>query len=344
MRSAVCLAFFGSSNATLLIARRLITIPAVFLLTALATAALPVLLIAASLLSLFTVTRGALATFCFLYAYLWCEVAGILACFYAWLRYRRGIAFLNSTYRIQAWWTNALKSLAERLFRLKFSFENTEALNGPAAIVIPRHTSIADTIIPMACYALPRNLRMRYVLKRELLIDPCLDIAGNRLPNLFINRQSADGEAARTEVAELMKDIQEDEGALIYPEGTRYSRRKHQAIADKFSDNAEIQAQIRRWPLLLPPRLGGTMAMLQANPGKDVLFCAHSGFEGSSHFSNLINGAWLSANVRIYFWRVRFAEIPTDPAELKNWLFSQWDTMHDWVQANQRGTGAGEIV
>ncbi len=336
---------YGSDNATLLIARRLITIPAVFLLTALATAALPVLLILAILLSLLPATRGALATFCFLYGYLWCEVAGLLACFYAWVRHRRGQPFLDSTYRIQAWWTNTLKSLAERLFRLRFSFENVAALNGPAAVVIPRHSSIADTIIPMACYALPRKLRMRYVLKRELLIDPCLDVAGNRLPNLFINRQSADGERARAEVAELMKDITAEEGALIYPEGTRYSRRKHQALVHKFASNPDMQAQLRRWPLLLPPRLGGTMAMLQANPGKDVLFCAHSGFEGSSHFSNLINGSWLSANVKIFFWRVRYAEIPRDPGELKDWLFSQWDTMHDWVAANQISAAKpGEVV
>ena len=89
----------------MLIARRLITIPAVFLLTALATAALPVLLLLAIVLSLLPPTRGALATFGFLFGYLWCEVAGVLACFYAWIRYRRGQPFLDCTYRIQAWWT-----------------------------------------------------------------------------------------------------------------------------------------------------------------------------------------------------------------------------------------------
>jgi hypothetical protein len=49
--------------------------------------------------------------------------------------------------------------------------------------------------------------------------------------------------------------------------------------------------------------------------------------------------------VKIFFWRVRFAEIPKDPGELKDWLFSQWDTMHDWVAANQsRSATPGEFV
>jgi len=295
----------------------------------------PVLLVVALVLSILPATRGALPTFGFLFGYLWCETFGIVACAYVWLRYRGGEQFLNSTYTVQAVWTNCVKTLAERLFRLRFTIENPQALSGPAAIVIPRHSSIADTVIPMTCYALPRNLRLRYVLKRELLVDPCLDIAGNRLPNLFIDRHGDDGELATTQVASLMREIGEDEGALIYPEGTRFSPEKHQALERKFSDNAEMQAQLKRWPLLLPPRLGGTMAMLQANPGKDVLFCAHTGFEGSSHFSDLINGAWISAQVRIYFWRVKFSDIPGDPAAQRTWLFSQWDTMHDWVAANQ---------
>lgn len=295
----------------------------------------PVLLVLALVLTIFPATRGALPSFGFLFGYLWCETVGIFACAYVWLRFRRGEQFLNSTYKIQAVWTNCLKTLAERLFRLRFTIENPQTMSGPATIVVLRHSSIADTVIPMTCYALPRNLRLRYVLKRELLLDPCLDIVGNRLPNLFIDRYGDDGELAKTQVASLMRGIGEDEGVMIYPEGTRFSPEKHQALERKFSGNAEMQKQLKRWPLLLPPRLGGTIALLQANPGKDVLFCAHTGFEGSSHFSDLINGAWISARVRIYFWRVKFSDIPSDPTAQRTWLFSQWDTMHDWVAANQ---------
>ena len=36
-------------------------------------------------------------------------------------------------------------------------------------------------------------MRPRYVLKDDLLIDPCLDIVGNRLPNHFLDRFPHDG-------------------------------------------------------------------------------------------------------------------------------------------------------
>jgi 1-acyl-sn-glycerol-3-phosphate acyltransferase len=304
-------------------------------MTVIGTLLLPLLLPLAALVSLFPASRGALPTFGFLLGYLWCESIGILCSALVWLCYRDRQQFLDKHYALQAWWSDALKTMAERLFRLKFDIKGQQALNGPAAIVIPRHTSIADTIIPMACYATPRNLHIRYVLKKELLWDPCLDIVGNRLPNIFIDRDGPDTELSKSQIRSLMVDLAENEGALIYPEGTRYSADKHAALARRFENNLEITAQLKRWPLLLPPRLGGTLALLEENPGKDVLFCAHVGFEGSSHFSNLINGAWISARIRIQFWRVSYDDIPKEPAALKDWLLAQWDLMHEWVEKNQ---------
>ncbi len=324
-----------------MIARRLVTIPALFLVTVLATGLLPVLIVIAAALSVLPATRGALPTLGFLFGYLYCETIGVIACAYIWLRHRdEGGAFLGANYRLQRWWTNRLKALAERLFKLDFQISGHAALEGPAAIVIPRHASTADTIIPMACYATPRQLRIRYVLKKELLFDPCLDIVGNRLPNLFIDRGGNDSETARRQVAGLMRDIEADEGALIYPEGTRYSAEKHTALKRRFAENQDLQDQLKRWPLLLPPRLGGTLAMLQANPGKDVIFCAHCGFEGSSHFSNLINGSWLSARIQIEFWRVPYSRIPADPEGQREFLFENWDRMHAWVADRQTATSA----
>lgn len=303
-------------------------------MTAMGTLLLPLLLPIAALMSLLPATRGALPTFGFLLGYLWYESIGIIGCAFIWLFYRDQ-QFMDKLYGLQAWWSDGLKGMAERLFRLNFDIKGHEALSGPAAIVIPRHTSIADTIIPMACYATPRSLHIRYVLKKELLWDPCLDIVGNRLPNVFIDRDGPDSELSKSQIRSLMVDLAENEGALIYPEGTRYSAGKHKALAQRFEHNQELTNQLKRWTHLLPPRLGGTLALLEENPGKDVLFCAHVGFEGSSHFSNLINGAWISARIRIQFWRVRYDDIPKEPAALKDWLLAQWDLMHEWVEKNQ---------
>ncbi len=65
------------------------------------------------------------------------------------------------------------------------------------------------------------------------------------------------------------------------------------------------------------------------------MFCAHSGFEGSSHFRNLINGSWLGATIQLRFWRVPFAAIPKDDAGRRDFVFSQWDEMQRSVRTMQ---------
>lgn len=297
----------------------------------------PVLVVAGLALSCLPDTRGAARTILFLLGYLWCETLGVVRSGYLLLRFRDPKQFLDANHDLQRWWTNALKRLAQRLFGIRFHVAGERALDGPAAIVISRHASTADTVIPLSFYASPRNIRMRYVLKRELLFDPCIDIVGNRLPNLFVDRFGSDGEQARRDLATLIRSADPDEGVLIYPEGTRYRPEKRQTLREQAADNPELVAQLDRWPLLLPPRLGGTLALLAANPGKDVLFCAHVGFEGSSHFSNLINGSWIGTEVRIEFWRVPFSDIPTDEDGQRRFLFEQWDRMHRWVADHQSG-------
>lgn len=317
--------------------RRLLTVPGFLLLTLLVTAALPVLLPVALLLSLVPACRGAVPTLLFLAGYLWCETIGIVVAAYLWLRHRDRDRFLDGNYRLQCWWANSLMVIARRLFRLRFHIDGEGALEGAPAIVLPRHASIADTVIPMVFYAIPQRLRLRYVLKKELLLDPCLDIVGNRLPNYFVDRGGQDSERARRGVADMVANLGPDEGALIYPEGTRSTEAKRAALRARYADSPELLRQLDRWPMLLPPRLGGTLALLAANPGRDLLFCAHTGFEGSSHFRSLFNGAWMNQDIRIRFWRVGFDDIPSSHDTHRDFLFDQWDRMTREVAALSGG-------
>jgi 1-acyl-sn-glycerol-3-phosphate acyltransferase len=324
-----------------MLGRRCLTISLFVALTGLATALLPVLLIAALLLSLLPAARGALATLGLMIGYLWCETVGIFAALFIWLRHRQPDRFLQANFKLQCWWANTLKTLAERLYRLRFRVSGEAALAPGPAIMLPRHASIADTIIPMVYFAIPQQLQLRYVLKKELLMDPCLDIVGNRLPNFFVARGGQDTEAARAGVAALIAGLQPNEGALLYPEGTRFSKDKRLALKRRYSDDTDMLAQLERWPSLLPPRLGGTLAALEANPGLDLVFCAHTGFEGSSHFSNLINGSWLGTEIQLRFWRVPYSQIPKDATDRREFLFAQWDVMQHNVAEMQNGAASG---
>ena len=101
-----------------------------------------------------------------------------------------------------------------------------------------------------------------------------------------------------------------------------------------------MSEQLERWPKLLPPRLGGCLGLLGANKHHDLLFFAHSGFEGSANFAELINGSWSHSNIHLEFWRVPFNEIPLGAEQQKAFLFEQWDKMHATVERLEQIRGA----
>lgn len=304
---------------------------------------LPVAALAASL----PASRGAVRCGLFLTTYLWCETIGILVAAWLWLRYAaptpgsaREAAYLTANYRLQCWWAGTLRTATERIFALRFTTEGDDVCNGPPAIVLPRHASTADTVIPLAFYAAPRRIRLRYVLKRELLFDPCLDIVGNRLPNCFVDRAATDSAPEVAAIGALIHGLGAAEGVLIYPEGTRFSTARRTQVLDSLRarGDAAVVARAERLQYVLPPRPAGTLALLAGNPGRDLLFCAHTGFEGSRDFLSLINGSWTGSHVRIRFFRVRYADIPVDAAEHRAFLWTLWERMDrevaDLVRAN----------
>ena len=134
-----------------------------------------------------------------------------------------------------------------------------------------RHASIVDNLLPALFVAAPHGLRLRYVLKRELLSDPAIDIAGGRLPNCFVRRGADDAEAEIARVRALAAGLGPDEGVLIYPEGTRFTAAKRERAIERQPRAAEL----RNVP---PPRPGGTLAVMET--GADVVICAHHGLDG----------------------------------------------------------------
>ncbi len=281
-------------------------------------------------------TRGALRSGAFVLVYLWCETIGIAVSVWLWVRHgfpthrsRRWQGFMEANFALQCGWANALKVAAERLFELHFSVEGADVLTGAPVIMLPRHASIADTIIPMVFYAIPRQVRLRYVLKRELLLDPCLDIVGNRLPNCFVARSGTDGQADIDRVSALARNHAPNEGFLIYPEGTRFSPERRQRVLAGLASRVSPSdlERMQAWTDLLPPRPGGARALIETASDLDLVFCAHTGFEGASHFRTLVNGSWIGAKIRIRFWRIARSDVPSEAVAQREFLFAQWDRM-----------------
>jgi 1-acyl-sn-glycerol-3-phosphate acyltransferase len=322
--------------------RRIVTIPLLLTATVAVTGALPLLLPLALLMSALPEWRGAARTLLFVLAYLWCETAGVVVAGALWMKHllptrrsRRWPRFLDDNHRLQCAWARTLMRAAAAIFRLSFEVDGKAALEGPGGIMMARHASMADTVIPIVFYAIPSHIRLRYVLKHELLLDPCLDVVGNRLPNCFVDRDAEDAKPEIARIGELTRDLAADEGVLIFPEGTRFSPQRRARIVARLAERVDAaeRARFERWTELLPPKLGGPLALLDTNPGRDLVFCASTGFEGSTHFSTLVNGAWTGARIRVRFWRVPFAEIPAGLGARRAFLYDQWDRMHETVVA-----------
>ena len=151
-----------------------------------------------------------------------------------------------------------------------------EAVERTPLLLFLRHASAADTLLPAMLLSVPHGTLIRYVLKRELLWDPCLDIVGNRLPNHFVERQPDDSAAEIDAVGRLAEDLSPGEAALIYPEGTRHSAARRTRLIARLRERgyAEAADRAERLRRLLPPRPGGPLALLSHAPEVDVVFCA----------------------------------------------------------------------
>ena len=104
---------------------------------------------------------------------------------------------------------------------------------------------MADTVLPLLYFGKNRMESFRYELKQELQLLPCLDIGGNLLPNVFVDRSGADSDAAVRDVSDLVASAGKDESVLIYPEGTRFTQKKHDDLATR---RPQLQEQLSRWP------------------------------------------------------------------------------------------------
>ena len=320
--------------------RRAVTVPLYLALAVLVIGGLPVLLPLALVVDLVRRSRW-VAVRCVLFfaLYLACEALGIVAALVLW----RPARFwderaLDRHYALQQRWARTIFDGAAWIFGFDVKVEGAETVGRGPLVVLMRHASVADTPLPVVLLNVRHGLRMRYVLKRELLWDPCLDLVGQRIPNVFVRRGSDDGEREVALVARLAEGLGPRDGVLIYPEGTRFSppklARTLASIAER-GDRTRVE-RVRSFRHVLPPRPGGAVALLAAAPTADVLIVAHTGFEGVGSFTELWNGGLVGARVRVQLRRVPRAEVPASAVAQAAWIDAQWAHLDAWLDERQR--------
>ena len=170
------------------------------------------------------------------------------------------------TWRFQQVWAGWLFAAVRGLFGLRLEVAGQALVTPGPVIVLVRHASIVDNLLPSVLVARRARVRLRYVLKRELLADPCLDLAGRRLPNYFVRRGT--GEAVEREnVRRLAAGMGPEDGVLLYPEGTRFTPERRTAALDRIAErDPERASRMADVQHLLPPRSAGYSRCSTARP------------------------------------------------------------------------------
>jgi 1-acyl-sn-glycerol-3-phosphate acyltransferase len=317
--------------------RRAVSLPAYLLSTIAVVGLLPVLMPLAVLFDLLHRRRfTTIRCVAMLAVYLLCESAGILASGFLWLA--RGIGGErdpSALYELQRRWAGALFGAARALFGLRLEVEGAGEIDGAPLLIFIRHASLADTLLPANLIAAPHGYRLLYVLKRELLWDACLDLVGNRLPNVFVRRASGDSTREIDAIRRLALGLQARQGVLIYPEGTRFTPAKRERALARLAEgrNSERLEQLGQLRHVLPPHLGGPLALLESAARADVLFVAHTGLEGAATASDVWNGKLVGRTVRVKFHRVARQDVPSARAERIAWLDREWARIDEWIEA-----------
>ncbi len=273
----------------------------------------------------------ALRLLAFAWFYFGFEMIALLLLAGVFITRRTGAARNDALFRLQAWWASTNLQVARRALRLSIEVDGAEhALPGPSILLI-RHASILDTLLPCTYVQRPYRFQVRYILKQELLFDPCIDIVGNALPNYFVDR-TGDTAAELEGVRRLTADVGTD-GVLIFPEGTRFSQKKRVRALDQLaSESSPMTEAAHLLTHVLPPKPGGVLTLLEALPNVDCVFLAHAGLEAFAKISSLLDGAVVGSTVRVKLWRVDGRNIPTREDERLRWLYAEWAKVDQFVK------------
>lgn len=203
------------------------------------------------------------------------------------------------------------------------------------AIVIARHRSIFDAALPAALFG-PRGVLPLYTMKDELQWDPNLDIVGERMGHVFVNRTSKNPERELDHIRSLASRVNDDSVAVIFPEGTFFSEKRLKraiaSIARRDPKRAELASKLRH---LLPPRPAGTLAMLEAAPDADIVLIGHAGVEPFGSVPEVLaNLGDLRHRLFVKAWRFPRSSVPLSEDARIQWLFERWIEMDEWIESH----------
>ena len=261
----------------------------------------------------------------------WLETSGlVLALFLFFTGRGRSVP---AHYALQTWWCRSLIQALGFTVGLQITVEGAENVGPGPFVAFCRHASLADSIMSSWVVASHVGLRPRFVLKKELKMDPCLDILGHRLPNYFVDRESSNIAGELQGIEQMAAGLGVKDCAVIFPEGSRASAKKRVRALERLRERSPQRAEtLAGLKYLIPPKPAGANALLSAIPEANVLTMWHSGFDGLDTFSGILRHLGRAkANVHVRVEEISRASIPSGEAFV-SWLDAKWVEMDNAVR------------
>ncbi|MBK9036150.1 MAG: lysophospholipid acyltransferase family protein [Myxococcales bacterium] len=256
-----------------------------------------------------------------------------------WLASGFGLAWRRQNrllLRAEAYWSDWNARVMAAIYGITYDVEGTEVLRDGPSLLLMRHASTNDTILPIGLATHGHGVRLRIVLKAELLWAPIVDGIGHRVPTAFIRRSSGDPARELEAVRAITPELHAREAIMIFPEGTRFSpERRAQIIAKLRTKDPAAAAEAEALTHVLPFRTGGTMALMEGAPDAALVFCAHTGYERSARLDDFVAGGLYRCTVKVKMWRVAAADVPTEPEARAAFLRAEWRKVNAWVAQHQ---------
>lgn len=328
--------------------RRLTSLLAVFIGLPLTILLAPFVLVIAGLIDLVTGRRDLPLPrlWILLVVFLAHEWAGQAAAAWIWVRHRGGrssaaastagwgskAGWDRANQRMEGWWTDSLLRWARRLFGVVIELPDVNTLPTGDVIVLSRHASMIDAIIPAWIFARLLDRPVHYVLKKELRWSPNLDVFGRRLDNHFVARGgNTEQEVANIEA--LAAGAAHGHGLVIFPEGTYATPASRERVQRSLARRGEetALALAERLTELLPPKPAGTLALLRRRPLATIVVFGHVGLEGVAEFSGLRRNLPVSSPIVVEWWTYDPADLPPDDVGRTSWLQERWEELDRWV-------------
>ena len=256
----------------------------------------------------------------------WLETLGIVAAMSLWAVGQSRNQ--NANFVLQKLWTRGVVGALGLTVGLHIEVQGADTLGDGPFIALCRHASLADSVMSAWVFMTASGLRPRYVLKKELKLDPCLDVVGHRLPNYFLDRSSSDLAAELQGIEQMAQGLGAQEIAVIFPEGTRANDVKRRRILERLRERTPERAvKLEKLKYLMAPKTAGVSALLAAVPNAKVVTMWHAGFDGMDSFRGIVQHLAKSAvKVQVMVTEHQRATVATGEAFVA-WLDDQWCAM-----------------